>query len=225
MGEDMNNRVNVLDVGVDDCSAKEALKKAIEFLMEGPVSIVEIVTAADLMLLDNQPLMKEAMRDFDMILAGDTAILETNTEFHATSGYDVKKYTFLKLLLHYMHKNRKRVYLLVGDQGADRDILEFLDFHYKGIEIVGMAKLVSEDRSDDMIVNAINGVDADCVISVLEVPLQEDFIMKNKDRLNANLWIGIGKSILPYVKTLPMREKILKYIIQLIFRKKVKEEK
>ena len=33
MGEDMNNRVNVLDVGVDDCSAKEALKKAIEFLM------------------------------------------------------------------------------------------------------------------------------------------------------------------------------------------------
>lgn len=225
MGESMNNRVNILDVGVDDCSAKEAMKKVIEFFQEAPVSIVEIVTAADLMLLDNQYMMKEAMKEFDMVLAGDTAILETSEEFHTTSEYDVKKYTFLKLLLHYMHKNKKRAYLLVGDQGESQDILGYMDHHYKGIEIAGMAKLVSEDRSDDMIVNAINGGDVDCVISVLETPLQEDFIIKNKNRLNANLWLGIGKSILPYVKTLPVRERILGFIIHLIFRKKVKEEK
>lgn len=221
----MKEKISVLDIYVDDCSPKEALKRVIGFQKEGPVSIVETVTASNLMLLSNQDHLKEDIREFDMILAGDPAILNTTTEFRKTSEHDVEQYTFLKLLLHYLHKNRKRLYLLVEDQEESREILGFLDRHYKGIFVAGMAKVVSKDRSDDMIVNAINGADADCVLSMLSTPLQEDFIINNKNLLNVNLWIGVGKSIFPYIKTLPMKERISKYIIRKIFQKMVKEEK
>ncbi len=44
-----------------------------------------------------------------------------------------------------------------------------------------------------MLVNAINGSEVDCVLSALSVPLQEDFIAKNRNLLDARVWIGVGK--------------------------------
>ncbi len=43
-----------------------------------------------------------------------------------------------------------------------------------------------------MLVNAINGSEVDCILSALSVPLQEDFIAKNRNLLDARVWVGVG---------------------------------
>lgn len=65
--------------------------------------------------------------------------------------------------------------------------------YYRGTQIVGMAKVSAKNRADDMLINAINGEEVDCVLSALSSPLQEELISKNRNVMNARVWLGLGK--------------------------------
>ena len=53
---------------------------------------------------------------------------------------------------------------------------------YRGITIVGAAKVAPGTEADDMLVNAINGGEADCVIAILTPPVQEQFIARKSGK-------------------------------------------
>ena len=128
----------------------------------------------------------------DLVLAGDGMILEA-------AGIESRKYlqetenqVFLRMFLRYLHKNHRRIYLLVESEEDGQELYDYLERAYGGIEIVGMAKVSAQNRADDMLVNAINGGEVDCVLSVLAPPLQEEFIIENRTLINAGLWMGLG---------------------------------
>ena len=50
-----------------------------------------------------------------------------------------------------------------------------------------------------MLINAINGEEVDCVLSALSSPLQEELISKNRNVMNARVWLGLGKDGIPVV--------------------------
>ena len=76
MGDSMEHKISVLDVDIDTCTAKEALKKTIGFMESMPVNIVEMVTVDGLMQMDEMPELKGEIRKFDLVMAGDRTILE-----------------------------------------------------------------------------------------------------------------------------------------------------
>ena len=88
-----------------------------------------------------------------------------------------------------------------------------------------MAKVSAKDRADDMIVNAINGADIDCVISSMSSPLQEDFVTKNRSILNANVWLGLGKGILPLNKAGTVQNRFTQFVIKKVFQKEMEKRK
>lgn len=87
---------------------------------------------------------------------------------------------YLKMFMRYLHKNHKRLYLLVESEEEGQEAFRYLQKAYSGVQLVGLAKVSAEGRADDMLVNAINGSEVDCVLSALSVPLQEDFIAKTE---------------------------------------------
>ena len=90
---------------------------------------------------------------------------------------------------------------------------------------MGLAKVSAEGRADDMLVNAINGSEVDCILSALSVPLQEDFIAKNRNLLDARVWIGVGKKIFSPRKPGFGQGKIAKYLLNHIFRREMEKNK
>ena len=76
-----------------------------------------------------------------------------------------------------------------------------------------------------MLVNAINGSEVDCVLSALSVPLQEDFIAKNRNLLDARVWVGVGKKIFSPRKSGFGQGKIAKYLLNHIFRREMEKNK
>ena len=55
-----------------------------------------------------------------------------------------------------------------------------------------MATLDEPGISDDMILNRINGGEADCIFAALSGPVQEEFISRYRTSLDAKIWIGLG---------------------------------
>lgn len=221
----MGGRINVLDIDIDNFTAKEAMKEFVDSMQSEPISVIEMVTADSIMQMDETPDLKGEVGYFDLVLAGDTTILESADIAEKKCLREIQERTFLKMLLRYINKNHKRVYLLVESEEEGQEFLRFLEYHYRGAQIGGMAKVSAKDRADDMIVNAINGADVDCVISAMSSPLQEDFVTKNRSVLNANVWLGIGKGILPLNKTGAMQSRFAQFVVKKVFQKEMEKRK
>ena len=121
---------------------------------------------------------------------GEKLILEAAEEARLPKEIDIKLY--LKMFMRYLHKNHKRMYLLVESEEDGQEAFRYMQRTYSGIQLVGLAKVSAEGRADDMLVNAINGSEVDCILSALSVPLQEDFIAKNRNLLDARVWVASG---------------------------------
>ncbi|QDW73392.1 WecB/TagA/CpsF family glycosyltransferase [Lachnospiraceae bacterium KGMB03038] len=221
----MSAKINVLDIEIDNCTAKEAMKKAVEYLATEPANMIEMVTVDAIMQLDEMTEMRKEFSQFDLVLAGDRMILEAAEVTDRKYLQETENHVFLKMFLRYLHKNHKRIYLLVESEEDGQNFYDYLERHYGGVQIVGMAKVSAQNRADDMLVNAINGGEIDCVLSALAAPLQEEFIVRNRNLLNAGLWLGLGCEMLPVRRAGFGRGRISQFLVKMIFKKEMEKRK
>lgn len=219
----MGKKINIMDVNIDRCSAKEAMKKAVKCMNTDPVSVFEILTSDLLLQLAIVPEIKEKMAEFELLLAGELTLLNA-------AGITDKKYLqetenreFLKTFMRYLHKHHKRVYLVAETEEEVQDFKAYMHKFYGGAQLVGTIKVSSESRADDMVVNAINGSEADCVLSILSSPLQEEFIIKNRSLLNVHVWMNLGKEIIPVCRRKMKQNRFTQFIVKRILQKEIKK--
>ena len=225
VGGNMNERMNILDIELDKMTAKEAMRHFVEYIDPEPAEVMEFVTAESLMQMDEVSGIKKEVCGFELVLPADTTLLKTAGISDKKILKDTENSVLIKMMFRYLHKNHKRIYLLVDTQEDGRKVYEYFEKHYPGIQIGGIAKVVQEDRADDMIVNAINGADIDCVVSYMSSPLQEDFISKTRNQLNIRIWLGLGKEV-PVLKHLRTKQVVLsRFIMKKILQKEVEKRK
>ena len=112
----MDSKISVLDINIDHCSAKEAMKKTMEYMGTDPVNVVEMATVNGLMQMDGMEKLKGDIRRFDMVLAGDKTILEAADITDRKCLQETEGRVFLRMFMRYLHKNHKRIYLLVESE-------------------------------------------------------------------------------------------------------------
>ena len=220
----MNKKINVLDMQIDNCTAKEAMKQVVQFVQTEPVNVVKLVTADTMMKLAEVAELKQEMGCFDLVLAGEKEILQAAGITDRRSIQEVDTLLFVKMFMRFLHKNKKRVFLLMG---LDEEALRFttyLESYYPGIHVEGYVVVPDQDRADDMIVNHINGAEADCVLAVLSSPKQEEFVIRNKMLLNTRIWFGMGSVINFQAKVGSRKTRLQELIVKHIFKKEIEKE-
>ena len=123
-------------------------------------------------------------------LKDDTARATQVISIRAISESEQK--LFIKMFSHWLHKNRERVFLLADSVSALELMKQRIASQYKGLKIVETATLEEHGVSDDMILNRINGAEANCIIVSLSKDVEESFISNNRKSLNAKVWLGLG---------------------------------
>lgn len=221
----MNGKINVLGIEIDNYTAKESMKRSIEYMNTEPVNMIEVATVELLMDTNTEELLKEQLKNFDLVLAGDRTILEAAEIQERKQLQETDDRLYLQMLFRYFHKNHKRIYLLVESEEEGREVFEYLERHYNGIQVCGMAKVSAQDRADDMLVNAINGAEVDCVFSLLSSPLREDFAIKNKNFFNVRLFLCLGKNMIPLDKKKSRRGWFGCFLTKVLFKKEIEKPK
>ena len=74
------------------------------------------------------------------------------------------------------------------------------------------------------IVNAVNGSEADCILSVLPSPAQEDFIEQNRALIDTRVWIGCGTVLMRSFDDRKMTSRIKRMLVKKVFRYKVEKQ-
>ncbi len=221
----MGGKINVLGIYIDNYTSKEAMKESVNYMESELMNIVDLVTVDALMDMDAESGLKEDVCGFDLVLAGDKMILEAADVTEKRYLQETENRLFIKMFLRFLHKNHKRVYVLVESEEEGSTFYDYLARYYSGIQVGGMAKVSATNRADDMLVNAINGAEIDCILSVLSSPLQEDFAVRNKSLLNARILLGLGKETLPVRRQGIAGGKVTQFLVKRIFKKEMEKRK
>lgn len=202
----MENRIDIFDIRIDTLTAKDTLKKIVQYMESGTVNTVEMVTLELLVQGRDNPEWKEQLKKMDLVLPGERDILDASEK---AAGFlegtvnpyghlmrELEKKVFLKMFLRYLQRSQKKVFLLAGQEEDILFLKDALQPYTRGMIQAGEAILPEDSGLEDSIINEINGVEPDCILSVLPYPVQERFISDAKALLNARVWMGFEISSL-----------------------------
>ncbi len=192
-------------IKINHYTAKEAMLLAVDYMKLETIQIIERITAETLKYYQTNAMREEI--HFDIAFAEDRAVAETLGIRDERILKEAETQLFTKLLMQYLHKNRVKVFLLSENEDSIADMKKYLAENWSKIRIVETATMETHGISDDMILNRINGVEADCIIAALQTPLQQEFIARNRMLMDAKLWIGLGTGFFKSKKTRLLSDK------------------
>ena len=188
----MNEKIQVLGLGIDNLTAKDAVKHVVSYMETEPVSVVEMVTMNTLGKFQQDETATELFEHFDIALASDKGILEAAGVTDERRLREVDEHLFIKMVMRFLHKNSTRVFLLAEDMADLQKLEMYMQEDYSNIQVVGKATMEENAASDDMLLNIVNGAEAECILSALPSPVEEQFIFRNQALVNARVWLGFG---------------------------------
>ena len=217
----MNEKIQVLDLIIDNLTAKDAVKRVVSYMETEPVSVVEMVTMNTLGQFQQDDTAQELFGSFDIALASDKGILEAAGETDERRLKEVDELLFIKMVMRYLHKNSVRVFLLANNEIDLQKLEIYMQEDYSNIQVMGQATLEENGTSDDMLLNLVNGAEADCVLSALPSPVEEKFIFRNQALVNARIWLGFG-NLLEELKNEKTRfQKVKDFILRQLLKKEM----
>ena len=221
----MDEMIRVLDAAISCCSAKENMKKVVGYMESEPMNLIEMVTMQALLDMSQEENAVSCIAKYDFVFAENKEVLEAMGVTAQSLLKEADEMLFMRMFLRYLHKNRKKIFILAESQELLELLLEYAQKRYGGMKIVGMASMEEHGISDDMIVNKINGTETDCIMAFLTSPFQEQFALRNKSLLNARMWLGLGTDVKDKLAGSLIKTKLKSFFARQFLKKKIKEEK
>lgn len=221
----MDDKIEIFGIEMDCLSAKAGMIKVLQYMENDSIDTIEIMSMNMLMNgQDNGP-WKEHAGAVELVIPGESEILEAVGITDKTLLREAKERVFLKMFMRYLQKNHRRVFLLAETEKELTAVEEAVRRYNRGIRIAGHALMSPEDGRTESVINDINGTETDCILSVLTSPFQEEFIYENKALLNAKLWFGCGNALGLSYDERPFLKRARRFMEKKLFRYRVEREK
>ena len=217
----MNEKIQVLGLGIDNLTAKDAVKRVVSYMETEPVNVVEMVTMNTLGKFQQDETAAELFEHFDIALASDKGILEAAGVTDERRLKEVDELLFIKMVMRFLHKNSSRVFLLAEDMADLQKLEMYMQEDYSNVQVVGTATMEENAASDDMLLNLVNGAEAECILSALPSPVEEQFIFRNQALVNARVWLGFGNLLDELKKEKTGFMKVKEFIIRQFLKKEM----
>ena len=184
--------VNIFGVNIKNTTLNDVmnrLKK--ELTTEGVFTIVTPNTEIVQLSKGNEGLIG-LINSFDLIVPDGIGLIYASKIRGVPLKERVTGYDISIGLLEYARKNPFNLYLLGCKPGVAEKASVNVNSKYKGVNVVGFHHGYFDIDQEERIIEEINNVSPDVVFVGLGFPKQEEFIRRNKDKLNCKIIIGNG---------------------------------
>lgn len=192
----MIKQIQLLGMEFPNYSLRDELQLAQEALWNDRLCLCLTMSMQSLMRVSSSESedTKELVGQADMIVVEDPEILSVAG---ITSGQRIREasdHLFFKELLKRLQRGQKKVYLVGEKNAAVEKIKEILNEQYEKLQIVGQYSIEEYPEDLDRMINEINSAAPDVILSVMPTPTQEEFLVRNRSKLMAHLWYGLGEN-------------------------------
>ena len=193
----MGTQISVMGVGVDLLTQETLQDRLREYLSNDYLNVVHVISIDFLETDEKKDGIVAAFQDADLVIPGETIILTKHHVDVLEAGDMVVKYLDVVRALEKAGLQGKKCYFIMRTKSEAKAIYTLIHRQHWGCECVGIYAADS-DLSEEALVNDINAKVPDLIYLGLERGTQEEFILKNKSKLNAKLCLCIG-GIIPLI--------------------------
>lgn len=188
----MIKKVDILGVQLDNYTVREAIMKVEGYLDNNVLNIIERITAQMLIDLDTDDVIKNVIGSLDLAVIGDKEIIQATGLGTMQRIRETEENDFYFEFFKRVERNKKTVFLLGEKAERLNEIRTELEQEFPKLEIVGEYAIEDCVGNWEGVINDINVLAPEVILSVLPSPLQEHFLWEHRDKMNANIWYGIG---------------------------------
>ena len=188
----MSNCLNFKGRDIKLYTANEAMRVVLDGFDTDTLKVIDVVSGNMIENCQDDDKWEEYIEEMDAAVPGDVKIIEKADISDRKLSKEADSRTFVKMLLRYMNKNKKKVFVVSDDHEDLLSVKDKLDGYGSGMTVKGMSLSELTGRSEDVILNEINAMDPDCILSVMPSPKQEEFICTNRPYINGRIWLGCG---------------------------------
>lgn len=184
-------KIHILGVAIRDYTLKESLTLTDEYLKNGAMNTVLFVSAKMLLAAGGNPELKEWIESMDMTVCAETDILRAADMATMSRVREVENNSYLKEVVRRIFKNGQTVYLLTEKEEDIAELKAQLKQVGPPLKIVAENHLEAVEENMENLVNHMNDVAADVIISMIPFPKQEMIMAENKNYINSEVWFAL----------------------------------
>ena len=214
-------KINLLGISLTDYSLKESLKLSNQYINNGALNTISVISTQILVEAAENPQHKEWIESMDLTVFGETDILRAADNATRNRLREVENGEFLQKFFHRIAKSRKTVYLLSNSEQQMIYLRERVLELQPGMNIVGQYILEDINTGTDSFINEINDIVPNVIISRFPYPLQEQLMYENKMKINANVWIALPEHSVIQTRKGMRSSKVLEWFYRKLFYRRV----
>lgn len=189
----MIKKIDVLGVQLDNYTVREAIMQVETYLSNNVLNTIESVSMKMLMEAETDLAVKEALLSMDLTVIGETEILKAVDAATMQRVQETKANDFTFEFFKRVERNKKSIFLVGQTDAKLAYVKEELLKQFPKLLFVGEYAVENCVGDLEGVINDMNALTPDVILSVLPTPLQEHFLMDHKDKMNANIWYGVGE--------------------------------
>ena len=186
------NKITIRGIRVSYDTVHEQLKRAEHFLEEDGLHTIGTITPRLLAAARSDEAVRKMTEAYDIAVVGEGKLLRGTGADSASRIREIHGFDFFLEFLSGLSRRKNTVFLLSDTRGRLEDFKAILKELDKDPVLLGEGALADHIDDSDAIVNEINAISPDIVLSVIGSPEQEQFLFYHRHMLGTKLWYSVG---------------------------------
>ena len=188
----MIKEITVAGIKLNSYTAFENLTRVVKNLDKNIFTTVQEVYMRTLLLAKEDEVVKQVVESLDVTIIAENGVWDAVGQNSNLRRREVEKKEFFYQLMRILERNKYTVFVMGETKQEVAQTCEYIQEEFSRIQIAG--KIATEEfaGTDEGIINDINLLTPDVIISILPSPAQEHFLAEHKSMLSTRLWYGIG---------------------------------
>ena len=188
----MIKEITVAGIKLHNYNVLENLTRITRNLEANVFTTIEEVYMKTVLLAKEDESVKEVLESIDVTVIAETDILDAVGQATMLRRAEIERREFFFQFMKILERNGYTMYILGDDSKEVENAQQYIAESFPRMKVVGTQVLDKESGAEDKIINQINMIAPDVILSVFQSPVQEYFLMKYGKMLLAKIWYGIG---------------------------------
>lgn len=188
----MIKKIDLLGLQLDNYTVREALMQVDKYMDSDTLNVIEQISMQ--MLIDEEQSceLRKAMPLLNLTIIGEKEILQAAGISTMQRIKETEENDFMFEFLRRMERNRKSIFVLGENEKKILSLKSRLQEQFPKLGIVGECATEHCVGNLESVINDLNTLTPDVIVSILSSPMQEQFLQEHREKINASIWYGMG---------------------------------
>lgn len=193
----MSERIEIMGISVEKCYAKDVIESVNEcWSQRDSLSTYGIITMNLLMAAQKDPELKEYIETLDKAVVDEPEVIKAAGLKDDRLESEASGHGFFGTLFWLLNEYRNQVFILGENLEDTEKFCGYLKEKYPGILVVGKDSLLEGGADQvDRVINEINALSPQAVLSCSRTYELERFVKKNRKMMNTSVWFSLGSCL------------------------------